>query len=603
MKIIINLRSWVLLIWFLLGSIISGCGNAEIPNLDGILVHIIPPISGEKILPTTATMPGKRGGTISIVAARGEFEPASFVLKAVDKNIEALTLVPTNLISQTSMIPPSNIDIKVVKVWYQAAGAWESVIRDMKGSQVLVPELLLNDDSLIQVDTQEKKNFARVVDEHGSRYEWINEPKTFKGLIADNWHASQRFQDYLIKDASSLFPVNLEKDRLKQFWITVHVPQEASPGLYTGKVMLGSGGVTLGSIKIELQVLPFDLAEARLIYSIYYRGQLFPGFTGVSSEYKTKNQLRAELKDMRSHGVKNPTVYQAPRDRSLFRDVLNLRHEAGMGGQPLYLCGLNTSLYSRNSEDLSRLKRDVVDTIGTAKQFGLSTVYIYGRDEASGGALLAEREAWKVIHEAGGKVFVAGSTGAFEAVGDLLDLSINFGKPLPAEALKFHGVGHQIFNYSNPQVGPENPLIFRRNYGIVLWAADYDGALPYAYQDCGGSCWNDMDNPTYSIHPTYRDHMFAYPTADGVIDTIAWEGFREAVDDVRYLTTLENYTNMALRSRNLKLRQLGKKAGLFLDAVRQSVVQAADMPIDPDAIRHQVIDQILSLKQVLEASR
>ena len=37
---------------------------------------------------------------------------------------------------------------------------------------------------------------------------------------------------------------------------------------------------------------------------------------------------------------------------------------------------------------------------------------------------------------------------------------------------------------------------------------------------------------------TYRDHVFAYPTLNGVIDTIQWEGFREAVDDVRYLTTL-----------------------------------------------------------------
>jgi hypothetical protein len=29
-----------------------------------------------------------------------------------------------------------------------------------------------------------------------------------------------------------------------------------------------------------------------------------------------------------------------------------------------------------------------------------------------------------------------------------------------------------------------------------------------------------------------------YPTVDGVIDTIQWEGFREGVDDVRYLSTL-----------------------------------------------------------------
>lgn len=36
---------------------------------------------------------------------------------------------------------------------------------------------------------------------------------------------------------------------------------------------------------------------------------------------------------------------------------------------------------------------------------------------------------------------------------------------------------------------------------------------------------------TYTSRPTY-------PTVNGVVDTIQWEGFREAVDDVRYVSTL-----------------------------------------------------------------
>jgi len=30
----------------------------------------------------------------------------------------------------------------------------------------------------------------------------------------------------------------------------------------------------------------------------------------------------------------------------------------------------------------------------------------------------------------------------------------------------------------------------------------------------------------------------AYPTENGVVGTVQWEGFREGVDDVRYLSTL-----------------------------------------------------------------
>jgi hypothetical protein len=56
--------------------------------------------------------------------------------------------------------------------------------------------------------------------------------------------------------------------------------------------------------------------------------------------------------------------------------------------------------------------------------------------------------------------------------------------------------------------------------------------MDYAYQHGFGHVWNDFDDPTY------RDHVFAYPTFHGVIGTIQWEGFREGVDDVRYLATL-----------------------------------------------------------------
>ena len=39
-------------------------------------------------------------------------------------------------------------------------------------------------------------------------------------------------------------------------------------------------------------------------------------------------------------------------------------------------------------------------------------------------------------------------------------------------------------------------------------------------------------------YPHYRDHVFAYPTSNGVIDTIQWEGCREGVDDTRYVASL-----------------------------------------------------------------
>ena len=149
--------------------------------------------------------------------------------------------------------------------------------------------------------------------------------------------------------------------------------------------------------------------------------------------------------------------------------------------------------------------------------------------------MLAQRNAWQAAHDAGAKVFVAGYEGTVDLVGDMLDLIILAGEFKPKEVEKWHKRGKKVFIYANPQVGVEDPEIYRRNYGIPLLCKGYDGVMNYAYQHVAGeNLWNDFDDKGG------RDHVFAYPASDGVIDTIQWEGFREAVDDVRYLTTLAN---------------------------------------------------------------
>ena len=97
-------------------------------------------------------------------------------------------------------------------------------------------------------------------------------------------------------------------------------------------------------------------------------------------------------------------------------------------------------------------------------------------------------------------------------------------------------------------------------------------------------------------HPKYRDHNLTYPTADGVIDTLAWEGFREAVDDVRYLTTLEKLlSNVSTNS-----TPAADQARSFLSTLKTTVLSKQthsgkynlSMDIDLDAVRDQVVRHI-----------
>ncbi len=138
-------------------------------------------------------------------------------------------------------------------------------------------------------------------------------------------------------------------------------------------------------------------------------------------------------------------------------------------------------------------------------------------------------------------------------------------------ATKWHSHGKRIFSYGNPQVGVENPEIYRKNYGFALWNAGYDGAMDFAYQwTSGQSIWNDYDSGSNN----FRDHVFAYPTSNGVIDTIQWEGWREGVDDTRYLATLNKLEGSDTSARAI---------------ISDSLSKGEDMA----TIREKVIDQIL----------
>jgi hypothetical protein len=234
---------------------------------------------------------------------------------------------------------------------------------------------------------------------------------------------------------------------------------------------------------------------------------------------------------MKAHGVLYPTNYQNYTE-DLLRRVLDIRQEVGMPTERFYNLGRGTGS-TTDPEQLADLAADVKKWIALCAEYGYEDVYFYGIDEARGDRLAAQKATWGTVQEAGGKTFVACYHGTFEAMGNLLNCAVLARVPDPEEAKKWHSVGSEAFCYANPQVGVEEPETYRRNFGLVLWKAGFDGAMDYAYQHGFGHVWNDFDSAQY------RDHNFTYPTVNGVIDTLAWEGFREAVDDVRYVTTLE----------------------------------------------------------------
>ncbi|MBN2187996.1 MAG: hypothetical protein JW699_00975, partial [Chitinispirillaceae bacterium] len=333
---------------------------------------------------------------------------------------------------------------------------------------------------------------------------------------------------------------------------TLHAPDSAKAGVYKGKITFKSRGAKL-AVPLVVTVHPFVLQPAGLTYSVFYRGVLTADMRPqVSSEAKNEDEYRAEMADLLSHGVLFPTSYQPYSERMLTK-ILQLRSESGLPAGLFFNLGTGTGSDSAAAA-LSLLAQRVGQWVDFMKSSGYDRVYFYGADEAAGGRLAGRRQAWKAVQGAGGRTFVACGPDACDSMGTLLNCPVLTGKPDPALAKKWHGIGARVFCSGYPQAGEIRPETFRRHYGLELWKAGFNGAMAYAYQYGAGHIWNDFDG---------QEICFTYPAVTGVVGTLQWEGFREAIDDVRYLTTLEKAVAAAPASK----KGIADKALAWLNAV------------------------------------
>jgi hypothetical protein len=277
---------------------------------------------------------------------------------------------------------------------------------------------------------------------------------------------------------------------------------------------------------------------------------------------------------MKDHGVLVPTLNPV---EATYDVALSLRDAAGLPKDKIYILGsIGQTAYIGDAQDpagLATIAMNVMNWRNRTQTHGYTDTYFYGMDEKKESALTAQRSAWQTVHANGGKMFVACSSDALGLVGDLLDVAVLYGK-YSAQIPQWHGLGERVLSYANPQVGVENPAIYRKNYGLALWNAGYDGAMDFAYQSkAGQSIWNDYDDPGWVVkdkdgniiaHYHYRDHMFAYPTNDGVIDTVQWEGWREGVDDTRYLATLISKMGSDALARSIVEDSLSKNESMSM---------------------------------------
>jgi len=518
------------------------------------------PIQDERILPTSFPLAAIPASQMEVEVAPDEYEPVSFVLTAL-QNLKAVKLQigPLRRVDGVTVAPIPSVDARLVKVWWQAGISFDDVKHP-----TLTPELLLHDDTFVAVDPDPQAH-----------------RNTLKNARAP-------------RDADTLQPVNIAAGTHQQFWLTVHAPANTLGGVYTTKVTVLPANAAPLEINLRVRVYPFQLQAPMTENAIYYRARLSPdGRPTLSTDLKSEQQYRAELRNMKAHGVTLPTSYtyflvlpDGSYDFRPLKRVMDIYRQEGLTEGPIVLMSA-FPFYDFAGKDEATQKqllekvRSMTQALETfRRQNNYPRLAPYGIDEAVGEKLLSQREAFRVINQLGGMVAAAVGPNFFPAVGEWLNRPIIAGGQ-PEIYPKVHDRGFKVWIYARPMVGVEAPEIYRRNYGLLLWKRGEDGSCPYAYQATENSdLYDELGNSTY------RSMSFTYPTIDGVIDTVQWEGHREGIDDVRYLTTLLKEIKTA--------KQDPKRASSAQSAERW--LAQIDIEGDLQTLRGQIANWIMNLQ-------
>lgn len=563
---------------------------------NGFVFYSVPPMSDLQRLQYVYPVDGKFNSDVRVVLAKDEYEAGSFQIYPAQDMTLSFELNDLKSKSGT-VLPKSDLDLKVVKIWMQNGNAWYSYFSDT--ALTPIPELLLKDENLIQVDYENKGNYARVKRNGQDVYQWISPERNISFTSKTRGRYGTPTPCFFpmkedFSDKDTLQPVSMKAGEMKQMWLTVHASKEQQEGLYQGAITVRRDGRQVGSIPIAVRVLPFELPMAKsadlkrdFIISLY-GGPSVERFYNQNGENRelAKKQLLSIYKNYKAHNLLNPLMED--REKTSFEENIKIRKEAGLPTNvivgpacPYIYAKDSTGAY--NAAERKRMQDFASDWAAFLKKtLGHTNSYLMNGDEPGADWVQDMRPIHKILHENNLKFFTAGHEGIFNKGGyqyDVIPLAHQPGEAKDLKGIKM--VDHSYVGfYAVQHNGSENPTFVRRQHGLLGHSTGLNMIINYEFGFFG---WNDLE------YDLYKPMMLAYTSGNGLIDTMEWEAFREAVDDIRYMTLLKTEIERCKKSENLHTRYAARQALMWLSKINFST-------IDLNALRLETIHYIMKLR-------
>jgi hypothetical protein len=308
-------------------------------------------------------------------------------------------------------------------------------------------------------------------------------------------------------------------------------------------------------------------------YAIFHPSHpIPPEVRKLDGHYIKPERYWAELKDQVRHGCNAATLYGGPATLADAKD-------AGMTQTPIVM-------------QWPAADGHATEYVAQAKALGFPDLYFYGVDEPREPDRLEQcrkEAAWRMQN--GFHMFTGINTrDSYEVLKDLVDhpcLSMNaFGGPDNPAVMYACSKGFVPVSYW--MASTHYPQWHRALAGLYNTRCGFLGTTPWCYQDfTDHRIWDEND---WFQAISYPDE-FEQP-----IPSLAWEGFRAGVDDVRYLQALDR----AIAAAEERLKEPVPPAGLTEALAKARTVRQARF----ESITGQYWQYLLALRpDTLDATR
>lgn len=387
---------------------------------------------------------------------------------------------------------------------------------------------------------------------------------------------------------------DLPAGRSTALWFTIHVPDDARPGEYSGQVTLSAEGIDSVAVPLKLRVWSFALPEVTLLQTAYGCDyDALCNWHGVSSrdgkrrlaELVNRNFIEhrvAPINPLRYWDLDNETV-----DGKMIVDFSDYDLGASAFIPKLSAFNLPGAFMGRvgregpGTEEYSRLKiaflKELAAYLRSKGWLEKGYAYIYDEPNEEHYAMLIEearlwREAdrglrvllteqpeeplfgsvdiWSPVLDA----YIRKNCQARQAAGDEVWWYVCMGPrhPFPNNFIDYPAIDHRILHWMNWKFGVTGVLYWQ----TMFWTQD-----PWTKTMCrsedGKTLFGNGDGVL--LYPSVRQKS-GKTLVEGPLDSIRWEMIREGIEDYDYLRLLDDAVKSAVDRGDAKLARIGTAA-------------------------------------------